>query len=82
MERIPWAIPPRALAEWLRLAAVLEEAGPVRCGTGDAEAWWPDRSDVDELPARMALDACTGLPRTPALTRLTWCHTPKPLQAG
>ncbi len=35
---------------WLRLAAVLKEAGAVPCRTGDAEASWPDRKGVGGPP--------------------------------
>lgn len=54
-----WLIPPQALREWLELARKLDEAGIVPCRTSDAEAWWPSRTEVDELPARMAVDACS-----------------------
>ena len=57
-----WVIPPKALAEWLRLAAVLEEAGAVPCRTSDAEAWWPDRKQLDGPAARMAVAACWRCP--------------------
>lgn len=53
-----WAVPPEALTEWLTLAEEVDRVGAVPCRTSDAEAWWPDRSEVDRLPARMALDAC------------------------
>lgn len=59
VERGPWAIPPTALNEWLTLAALVDEIGAVPCRTSDPEAWWPDRKEVYELPARMALDACS-----------------------
>ncbi len=57
VERTPWAIPPGALAEWLRLAAVLEEAGAVPCQT-DTEAWFPDGKQMDAPSTRMAVRAC------------------------
>lgn len=59
VERGPWAIPPTALNEWLTLAARVDEMGAVPCQTSDPEAWWPDRKEVDDFPARMALDACS-----------------------
>lgn len=59
IERTPWAIPPGALPEWLRLATLVDEIDAVPCRTSDPEAWWPDRKEVDDFPARMALDACT-----------------------
>ena len=38
------------------------------CRTSDPDAWWPARTEVDELPARMALDACSVCPaRRPCL---------------
>ena len=58
-ERAGWEIPPEALQEWLRLSALVDEIGAVPCRTSDPEAWWPDRREVDELPARMARDACS-----------------------
>jgi hypothetical protein len=61
-ERRPWAIPPGALSEWLALAAVLEEVGTVPCRTSDAEAWWPDRRDMDAPSTRMAVRACWACP--------------------
>ncbi len=60
--RNDWLIPGTAQQEWLRLAGIVESAGPVLCQTSDPEAWWPDRLKVDELPARMALDACSVCP--------------------
>src|SRR5687767_14340904 len=54
-----WAIPPKALNEWLRLAALVDEIGAVPCRTSDAEAWWPDRGEVGGFAARMAIDACS-----------------------
>src|SRR4051812_21489124 len=56
----PWAIPPEALPEWLRLAALVDEIGAVPCRTSDPEAWWPNRNAVDHPPARMAREACFG----------------------
>jgi hypothetical protein len=53
------AIPPQALTEWLTLAALIDEIGAVPCRTSDPEAWWPDRREVDEPPARMAVEACS-----------------------
>ncbi len=53
-----WAIPPRALAEWLELCRQVEEIGAVPCRTSDPEAWWPARNEVSGLPARMAVAAC------------------------
>jgi len=38
---------------------MVDQIGAVPCRTSDPEAWWPDRREVDELPARMALDACS-----------------------
>jgi WhiB family redox-sensing transcriptional regulator len=57
-----WVIPPGALAEWLRLAAVLEEAGAVPCRQSDAEAWWPTRQQLDGPAVRMAVAACWRCP--------------------
>lgn len=54
-----WAIPPQALAEWLTLAALVDEIGAIPCRTSDPEAWWPDKKEVGDLSARMALDACS-----------------------
>ena len=62
MDAPAWLIPPKALAEWLRLAAVLEEAGAVPCRESDAEAWWPDRKQLDGPAARMAVQACWRCP--------------------
>ncbi len=61
MERIPWAIPAGALAEWRRLSAVLDEAGPVPCQT-DTEAWWPDGKELDSPATRTAVRACWQCP--------------------
>ncbi len=61
VERIPWAIPAGALAEWLRLAAVLDEISTVPCQT-DTEAWWPDRKDLDAPSTRSAVRACWRCP--------------------
>src|SRR3954468_11620609 len=55
----PWAIPPEALQEWLTLAAVVDEIGPVPCESSDADAWWPVRSDAGGFGTRMALDGCS-----------------------
>lgn len=60
VERNAWAIPSEALAEWLRLAALVDEIGAVPCRTSDPEAWWPNRNAVDHPPARMAREACYG----------------------
>lgn len=58
-ERAAWAIPSEALTEWLRLAERVDEIGAVPCRTSDPEAWWPERTQVDDRPARMARDACS-----------------------
>jgi len=55
-----WAIPPGALAEWLRLAALVDEIGAVPCRTSDPEAWWPASSEDNGFETRMAIDACTA----------------------
>ena len=49
-----------------RVAGGLEEVGPVACQTSDAEAWWPERKEVDGLPARMAVAACHQCPASGA----------------
>ena len=51
-DRTPRVIPSEALKERLALAAAIESARPVPCQASDAEAWWPDRREVDEPPAR------------------------------
>jgi hypothetical protein len=53
-----WAIPPQALAEWLRLSALVDEIGAVPCRTSDPEAWWPDRRDLDSPRTRLAVQGC------------------------
>ena len=62
LERDLWAVPARAAAHWSALQAVLRAEGPVACQTADAEAWWPDHKDVDDLPARTAVSACRQCP--------------------
>ena len=52
-------MPPQALTQWLRLAALIDEIVAVPCRTSDPEAWWPDRKAVDDFAARMALEACS-----------------------
>lgn len=47
----------RSAGEWLTLAAVVDEIGAVPYRTSDPEAWWPDRREMDEPPARIARDA-------------------------
>jgi hypothetical protein len=53
-----WAIPPKALREWLALSRQVETIGTVPCRTSDPEAWWPDRKSVNAAAAQMAIDAC------------------------
>jgi WhiB family redox-sensing transcriptional regulator len=65
-DRASSVIPAEALAEWLNLAAVVDEIGAVPCRTSDPEAWWPDKGDVDGFAARMALDACSVCAARPA----------------
>jgi hypothetical protein len=55
-------IPAGALAEWLRLAAELEEADVVPCRAGDLEAWWPDKSQADSDATQEAIAGCWRCP--------------------
>ncbi len=48
--------------EWLRLAAVLEEAGAVPCRQSDPEAWWPDRKQLDSPSTRTGVAGCWRCP--------------------
>jgi hypothetical protein len=64
-EHKAWLIPPGALTEWLALAAVLEDVDTVPCRTSDAEAWWPDRKDLDAPSTRAAVRACWTCPARP-----------------
>lgn len=58
-----WAIPPKALTEWLRLSTIINgEGAAVPCRTSDPEAWWPDKKNVDGPAAQMAVDACCACP--------------------
>lgn len=58
-----WAIPPKALTEWLSLSTLINgEGGAVPCRTSDPEAWWPDRKHVDSPAARMAVHGCWRCP--------------------
>ncbi|MGY1633055.1 WhiB family transcriptional regulator [Geodermatophilus sp. SYSU D01186] len=57
-----YAIPKRALDEWLRLAAELEEAGTVPCRTSDPEAWWPDPKQMDDDMTQEAIADCYRCP--------------------
>lgn len=61
-DRAGWAVPPKALTEWLTLARLLEEAGAVPCRTSDPEAWWPDRKNLDAPATRMAVHGCWRCP--------------------
>lgn len=61
-ERAPWAVPPGAEAEWQRLAVALEDAGTVPCRTSDAEAWWPDKPQMDAPSTRRAVQSCWRCP--------------------
>lgn len=65
-DRFLWTAPSTVVAEWLALTELLEEVGPVPCQSSDAEAWWPDRKQADELPARMAVAACRQCPASGA----------------
>lgn len=56
-----WMIPAGAHAEWLRLAALLEEiAAP--CQSGDVDAWWPDKKDEQRPAAQGAVTDCLSCP--------------------
>jgi hypothetical protein len=57
-----WAIPPKALAEWVRLSTLVDEIGTVPCRTSDPEAWWPDRKNLDAPATRMAVHGCWRCP--------------------
>lgn len=61
-ERAPWAIPAKALTEWERLSAALEDAGAVPCRTTDSEAWWPDKPRMDAPSTRAAVQGCWRCP--------------------
>ncbi len=52
------------------MAAVLEEACTVPCRETDAEAWWPDRKQLDGTGARMAVAACWACPAKDACLAL------------
>lgn len=67
-ERAPWAIPDGALTEWHVLAVALEDAGTVPCRQTDADAWWPDRKNLDAPSTRLAVHGCWRCPaREPCL---------------
>ena len=61
-EREPWAVPPTAAAEWRELAARLAQVGPVPCQTGDAGAWWPERTKQKGAAAEVAIAGCRRCP--------------------
>jgi WhiB family redox-sensing transcriptional regulator len=61
-------IPERALPEWHALTTALEDTGTVPCRETDAEAWWPDRKDLDAPSTRLAVQGCWRCPaRLPRL---------------
>lgn len=55
-----WLMPSTARKEWLRLAEALSELpdDEVPCRGGGAEAWWPEKKDVQSLGTLAAIDAC------------------------
>jgi len=61
-EREPWAVPPKAAAEWIELTHRLEEVGPVACQTGDPAAWWPKRYEMNRAAVNGAVAACRRCP--------------------
>jgi hypothetical protein len=62
-DRVPWAIPPKALGAWLELQAKVEEARDVPCQTTeDVSAWWPDKRDLNSPATHGAVVACLLCP--------------------
>src|SRR5690349_18734708 len=59
-------VPAAAHEQWLRLRTRLQEAGPVPCEMGPAEAWWPDARTAREPAVRRAVDGCHRCPVTDA----------------
>lgn len=57
-----WLLPPEARNEWLTLAAVLAESGPVSCETSDPAAWWPDRKGLNSPETLAAVSGCRRCP--------------------
>ena len=57
-----YTIPARALAEWLRLATTLKDADALPCRTGDPEAWWPDKTQVESDRTQETIAACYRCP--------------------
>lgn len=55
-------MPPAALTEWLALSALVDEVGTVPCRSGDPEAWWPDRKQLDAPATRAAVHGCWRCP--------------------
>jgi Transcription factor WhiB len=55
-------VPVVARGQWLALTRVLEELPPVPCQTGDKEAWWPDKRDLDSPATQGAVAGCRRCP--------------------
>lgn len=51
-------IPPAEREEWLALSAAVDASGAVPCRTGEPEAWWPDRKQLNSPATHGAMAGC------------------------